>query len=56
MTFTKPWMALPGEPGQDTKVPVADIYLRTSAGVLVREIFVVDSGADVSLGPRMLCD
>jgi hypothetical protein len=56
MTFSKPWIALPGEEGEETRVPVADIYLRTSDGDLIREIFVVDSGADVSMGPRALCD
>ena len=56
MTFSKPWIALPGEEGQETRVPVADVYLRSTDGVLVREVFVVDSGADVSLAPRWLCE
>ncbi len=55
MTFTKPWIALPSEEGQETRVPVLDVYLRTFDGHLIREVFVVDSGADVSLGPRTLC-
>src|SRR5262245_26237206 len=56
MTFSKPWIALPGEEGHETRVPVADVYLRTRDGSLIREVFVVDSGADVSLGPRTLCE
>jgi hypothetical protein len=56
MTFSKPWIAFPGEEGQETRVPVADVYLRSSDGGFIREIFVVDSGADVSMGPRGLCD
>jgi hypothetical protein len=56
MTFSKPWIAFPGEEGQETRVPVIDVYLRSSDGSLIREIFVVDSGADVSMGPRSLCD
>ncbi len=56
MTFTKPWIALPSEEGQETRVPVLDVCFRTLDGHLTREVFVVDSGADVSLGPRALCD
>ena len=46
MTFTKPWIAFPQDP--DTKVPVLDVYFRTADGQETRELFVVDSGADVS--------
>src|SRR5438132_4975806 len=56
MTFTKAWIALPSEEGQETRVPVLDVYFRTVDGHFTREVFVVDSGADVSLGPRALCD
>lgn len=56
MTFSKPWMALPSDEGEETRVPVLDVYLRTIHGHMLREVFVVDSGADVSLGPRTLCD
>jgi hypothetical protein len=56
MTFTKPWRNLPLPAGLETKVPVLDVYLRTSNGRRVREAFVVDSGADISMGPRRLCD
>jgi hypothetical protein len=35
---------------------VLDVYLRAASGTFVREVFVVDSGADVSMGPRRLCE
>ncbi len=54
MTFTKPWIAFPQDP--DTKVPVLDVFLRTREGQKTREFFVVDSGADVSMATRSLCD
>ena len=37
-------------------MPILDVYLRTAHGSFIREVFVVDSGADVSLGPRRLCE
>jgi hypothetical protein len=54
MTFTKPWVAFPQEP--ECRVPVLDICLRTTEGQETRELFVVDSGADVSMATRYLCD
>jgi hypothetical protein len=54
MTFTKPWVAFPQDP--DTKVPVLDVYLRTAEGPETPELFVVDSGADVSMATRYLCE
>ena len=54
MTFTKPWIAFPQDP--DTKVPVLDVIFRTAEGQETRELFVVDSGADVSMATRYLCD
>lgn len=56
MSFTKPWRTLSGPEDRDKRLPILDVYLRTAAGSFVREVFVVDSGADVSLGPRRLCE
>ncbi len=56
MTFTKPWSLLqPLEEG-GIPVPILDAYLEKSTGELIRDKFLVDSGADVSMGPRRLCD
>jgi len=54
MNFTKPWIAFPQDP--DTRVPVLDVFLRTVEGGQTRELFVVDSGADVSMATRYLCE
>jgi hypothetical protein len=54
MTFTKPWIAFPQDP--DTKVPVLDVYFRTANGQEMGRLFVVDSGADVSMATRTLCE
>lgn len=54
MTFIKPWRELIGPDGVTTSFPILDVYLRTKKGRSIRENFVVDSGADVSLGPRRL--
>ena len=54
MTFTKPWIAFPQDP--DTKVPMLDIFLRMAEGQETRELFVVDSGANVSMATRYLCE
>src|ERR1051326_2399534 len=54
MNFTKPWIAFPHD--AETKVPVLDIVFRTAEGQETRELFVVDSGADVSMATRYLCD
>ena len=56
MSFTKPWRTLSSAEGREKRLPILDVYLRTSNGHFVREVFVVDSGADVSLGPRALCE
>lgn len=51
MTFTKPWASLPSGEGEEAPVPRLEVYLRAVDGRLIREIFIVDSGADVSMGP-----
>ncbi len=53
MTFTRPWVAFPQDP--DTKVPVLDVSFRIAEGQETR-LFVVDSGADVSMATRYLCE
>jgi hypothetical protein len=54
MIFSKPWVAFPQDP--ETKVPILDLWLRTAQGHDTRELFIVDSGADVSMATRYLCD
>jgi len=54
MNFTKPWVAFPNDP--ETKVPVLDVYLRSAEGRETRELFVEDSGADVSMATRDICE
>ena len=56
MSFRKPWRTLAGPDDREKRLPVLDVYLQTARGAFVREIFVVDSGADVSMGPRRLCE
>ena len=56
MSFQKPWRTLAGPDDREKRLPVLDIFLRTASGAFVRELFVVDSGADISMGPRSLCD
>jgi hypothetical protein len=56
MRFTKPWRSLTGPDEREKRLPVLDVFVRTAEGTFVREIFVVDSGADLSMGPRRLCD
>jgi hypothetical protein len=56
MTFSKPWAFLPADEGGETPVPLLGVGLRTTDGRWIREHFVVDSGADVSMAPRGLCE
>ena len=56
MNFAKPWMPLTSSDGIETRVPVLDVLLRAASGQFLRQVFVVDSGADVSTGPRHLCE
>jgi len=56
MTFSKPWRTLSGPDEREKRLPVLDVFLRAGSGSFVREVFVVDSGADVSMGPRRLCE
>jgi len=55
MNFTKPWLPLTSDE-EATRVPVLDVFLRARDGRFLRQTLIVDSGADVSLGPRELCD
>ena len=56
MSFSKPWRTLSGPDDREKRLPVLDAYLLVKGGSFVRELFVVDSGADVSMGPRRLCE
>jgi len=56
MSFSKPWRTLSRSEDREKRLPILDVYLRTTRGPFVREVFVVDSGADVSMGPRRLCE
>jgi hypothetical protein len=52
MRFTKRWVALPVADGDGPPVPVLAVYLRAASRRPVRELFIVDSGADLSMAPR----
>ncbi len=56
-SFVKPWTRLlsPDEPVSPL-VPTLDVIFKAGNGQLQIETFVVDSGADISLAPRHLCD
>src|SRR5947209_1113591 len=55
MTFTKPWGVFPSDDGNEIHAPLLDVSLLTAEGNAIQETFVVDSGADISMGPRRLC-
>lgn len=56
MSFSKRWRTLSGPDDREKRLPILDIFVRTAAGPFLRQVFIVDSGADVSMGPRTLCD
>jgi hypothetical protein len=56
MKFQKPWRTLSGPDDIKKRLPILDVYLRLATGAYVREMFIVDSGADISMGPRKLCE
>lgn len=55
-SFVKPWTSLlaPDEP-VGPRVPALEVALATSDGRLLLRTFLVDSGADISMAPRRLC-
>jgi hypothetical protein len=55
MKFAKPWASFPSVDGSVEWRPVLEPYFKMPDGGLTRQLFVVDSGADVSLGPQWLC-
>jgi hypothetical protein len=57
MSFVKPWTSLlsPDEPVA-SRVPTIDVVFAASDNRLRLETFLVDSGADISMAPRQLCD
>ena len=56
-SFVKPWTSIdsPAEP-DSLLVPTLEVLLPTHDGRLRRTEFLVDSGADISMAPRRLCD
>jgi len=55
MRFSKPWATFPEHDGEERR-PALEVYFRVAHGGLHRRIAVVDSGADISMGSRALCD
>ncbi len=57
MSFVKPWTSLlaPDEP-VTSLLPTLDVALAAGDSRLLLETFLVDSGADISMAPRQLCD
>ena len=55
MDFDKPWRPSVDEDGTVLHTPILDLRLVSATGEHSVEVFVVDSGADISLGPRRLC-
>ncbi len=57
MSFVKPWTSLlaPDEPVTPS-LPTLDVVLAAGENRLLLETFLVDSGADISMAPRQLCD
>lgn len=54
--FSKPWRSLPGPTGSTELQPVLELVLIRPAGIPHRELLLVDSGADTSMGPHRLCE
>ncbi len=57
LSFVKPWTSLlaPDEP-VTSRLPTLDVALPAGGSRLLLETFLVDSGADISMAPRQLCD
>lgn len=55
MTFTKPWAIFP-DYEVDERRPALEIYFRVAARGFHRQIALVDSGADVSMASKDLCE
>lgn len=53
MRFTKSW-SLPIDDA--IRRPILGIYFPTAKSPLLQHTFVVDGGADISMGPRQLCE
>ena len=56
MSFIVPWQSDPTANGSVIYRPILDTLLVRTDGQMIRESFLVDSGADNSMGPRELCD
>ncbi len=55
MSFSKPWRKFVTEAGEVVYRPVLGLVLRQIDGYNIYS-FLIDSGADISLAPRELCD
>ncbi len=55
MSFSKPWRRFITEAGKIIFRPVLGLVLKQREGYNLYS-FLIDSGADISLGPRELCD
>jgi hypothetical protein len=56
-SFVAPWTRLlPPDAPLNQAVPTVDVLLVTRTGRLREVTFLVDSGADISLAPRTLCE
>ncbi len=56
-SFVKPWTTLlPPGVQVNPLIPTLDVLLVGASGQSQRETFLVDSGADISLAPRHLCE
>lgn len=56
MSFSVPWMTEFQPDGSEIKRPILVVYFSRPGGQLSRETLIVDAGADVSMGPRRLCE
>lgn len=56
MTFTVPWASFSAADGTEVRMPILDVHFRAGDGRTITETFIVDSGADISMAPRRLCD
>jgi len=57
VSFVKPWTSLLAPDGPvGSLLPTLDVAFAAVDGRLLLETFLLDSGADISLAPRQLCD
>lgn len=56
MSFFVPWLTEVQPDGSEISRPILVVYFIRADGQLSRESLIVDSGADVSMAPRRLCE